>query len=61
MTDVVPVMLLVGALAGVVSFGLVQSLVRLFPRGRETAMRRIEALPVPHARPAHRMRTATLQ
>ena len=48
-------MLLFGALAGVVSFGLVQSLVRVFPRGREPVARRIEA------RPAQRMRTATLQ
>ena len=57
MTDVVPVMLLVGALAGVVSFGLVQSLARIFPRGREpvVVVRRIEQ------RPTQRMRTATLQ
>ncbi len=55
MTAVLPVMLLVGAIAGVVSFGLVQSLARMFPRGREPAMKRIEA------RPTHRMRTATLQ
>lgn len=55
MTDVLPVMLLVGAIAGVVSFGLVQSLARIFPRGREPAMKLIEA------RPTHRMRTLTLQ
>lgn len=54
MTDVLPVMLLVGAIAGVVSFGLVQSLVRIFPRGREPVVRRIGQ------RPGHRMRTATL-
>lgn len=47
-------MLLVGAIAGVLSFGLVQSLVRIFPRGREPALQRIDARP-------HRMRTATLQ
>ena len=57
MTDVVPVMLLVGAIAGVLSFGVVQSLVRIFPRGRE---------PLPIGRPRvdarpSRMRTATLQ
>lgn len=57
MTDVVPVMLLVGAIAGVVSYGLVQSLVRIFPRGREpVAIGR----PRVDARPS-RMRTATLQ
>ena len=55
MTDVLPVMLLVGAIAGVVSFGLVQSLARIFPRGREPAVRLIQR------RPAPRMRTATLQ
>lgn len=54
MTALLPVMLLVGAIAGVVSFGLVQSLARLFPRGREPAMRRVDARP-------QRMRTATLQ
>ena len=56
MTDVFPVMLLVGAIAGVVSFGLVQSLARIFPRGRDPAVvRRIEQ------HPTQRMRTATLQ
>jgi len=57
MTDVVPVMLLVGAIAGVISFGLVQSLVRIFPRGREPLLvgrARVDARPP-------RMRTATLQ
>jgi hypothetical protein len=55
MTDVVPVMLLVGAIAGVISFGVVQSLVRIFPRGREPVqVRRVENRP-------QRMRTATLQ
>jgi hypothetical protein len=48
-------MLLVGAIAGVVSFGLVQSLARIFPAGREPAVKLIEA------RPTHRMRTVTLQ
>ena len=55
MTDVLPVMLLVGAIAGVVSFGLVQSMARMFPRGRAPALSRIET------RPTHRMRTLTLQ
>lgn len=54
MTAVLPVMLLVGAIAGVVSFGLVQSLARIFPRGREPVTRRVDARP-------QRMRTATLQ
>ena len=54
MTDVLPIMLLVGAIAGVVSFGLVQSLARIFPRGREPVVHRIEQRP-------QRMRTATLQ
>ena len=54
MTDVLPVMLLVGAIAGVVSFGLVQSLARIFPRGREPALKRLDGRP-------QRMRTATLQ
>jgi hypothetical protein len=55
MTEVVPVMLLVGAIAGVVSFGIVQSLARIFPRGREAVViTRIDARP-------QRMRTATLQ
>ena len=55
MTDVVPVMLLVGAIAGVISFGVVQSLVRIFPRGREQ-------LVVTRIYSRHpRMRTATLQ
>ncbi|HEU5055753.1 MAG TPA: hypothetical protein VFU21_04485 [Kofleriaceae bacterium] len=55
MTDVLPVMLLVGAIAGVISFGVVQSLVRIFPRGRQPAVERIER------RAPQRMRTATLQ
>jgi hypothetical protein len=55
MTEVVPVMLMVGAIAGVVSFGIVQSLARIFPRGREpVVVERIDARP-------RRMRTATLQ
>jgi hypothetical protein len=55
MTDVVPVMLMVGTIAGVISFGIVQSLVRIFPRGREPVqLRRIDSRPP-------RMRTATLQ
>jgi len=55
MTDLVPVMLLVGAIAGVISFGIVQSLVRIFPRGRQAVpARRIDAR-------QPRMRTATLQ
>ncbi len=54
---VLPVMLLVGSIAGVVSFGIVQSLVRLFPRGREPVpVRHIEA-----RRPSARIRAATLQ
>jgi hypothetical protein len=54
---VIPVMLLVGAIAGVISFGLVQSLARIFPRGRERIeLPRLE----PVGRP-QRMRTATLQ
>jgi hypothetical protein len=54
MTDVVPVMLLVGAIAGTISFGIVQSLVRIFPRGREPVqVRRIDSR-------TPRMRTATL-
>jgi hypothetical protein len=55
MTDVVPLMLLVGAIAGVISFGLVQSLVRMFPRGRE----QVQTRPMGSRPP--RMRTATLQ
>jgi hypothetical protein len=55
MTDVLPVMLLVGAIAGVISFGLVQTMARIFPRGREPAVQLIET------RPTHRMRTVTLQ
>jgi hypothetical protein len=55
MTDVLPVMLLVGAIAGVVSFGLVQSLARIFPRGREPVVKLIDV------RPTQRMRTLTLQ
>lgn len=55
MTDVLPVMLLVGAIAGVISFGLVQSLVRIFPRGRQPEVRRIDG------RAPQRMRAATLQ
>ena len=48
---------MVGAIAGVISFGLVQSLVRIFPRGREPLLvgrARVDARPP-------RMRTATLQ
>jgi hypothetical protein len=48
-------MLLVGAIAGVISFGLVQTMARIFPRGREPAVKLIET------RPTHRMRTVTLQ
>lgn len=55
---IIPVMLLVGAIAGVISFGLVQSLARMFPRGREP----VEVVrPEPARRPPQRMRTATLQ
>ncbi len=59
MTDVFPVMLLVGAIAGVVSFGLVQSMARLFPQGRELS-RRGEPAPQRHDARPQRMRTATL-
>jgi hypothetical protein len=55
MTEVVPVMLMVGAIAGVLSFGIVQSLARIFPRGREPVVVERSG-----ARP-RRMRTATLQ
>ena len=58
MTDVLPVMLLVGAIAGVVSFGLVQTMARMFPRGRELMRRRAPA--IGHDARPQRMRTATL-
>jgi len=57
MTELIPVTLLVGAIAGVISFGVVQSLVRIFPRGRDPLLvgrARVDARP-------SRMRTATLQ
>lgn len=59
MTDVLPVMLLVGAIAGVIALGLVQSLARIFPRGREP-LQPIQRLPVRVDRRPPRMRTATL-